>query len=61
MHYFLCCRVNTVIFDKTGTLTLGKPTVTDELVLTDDTAVIQSGGALGNTFYSMPLSFERDT
>eukprot|EP00602_Paraphysomonas_sp_CaronLab_P008621 CAMPEP_0185034404 /NCGR_PEP_ID=MMETSP1103-20130426/24264_1 /TAXON_ID=36769 /ORGANISM="Paraphysomonas bandaiensis, Strain Caron Lab Isolate" /LENGTH=1244 /DNA_ID=CAMNT_0027571049 /DNA_START=102 /DNA_END=3836 /DNA_ORIENTATION=+ len=39
-------KVNTVIFDKTGTLTLGKPTVTDELVLTDDTAVIQSGGAL---------------
>lgn len=30
-------RINTVIFDKTGTLTVGKPIVTDEVVVNKTT------------------------
>lgn len=33
-----------MIFDKTGTLTLGKPILTDELLVIDTTTVKQFGG-----------------
>jgi cation transport ATPase len=40
-------RVDTVIFDKTGTLTEGRPTVTDELILTEAAAMVSSDSAEG--------------
>eukprot|EP00604_Paraphysomonas_vestita_P002067 CAMPEP_0174820528 /NCGR_PEP_ID=MMETSP1107-20130205/4426_1 /TAXON_ID=36770 /ORGANISM="Paraphysomonas vestita, Strain GFlagA" /LENGTH=519 /DNA_ID=CAMNT_0016036059 /DNA_START=11 /DNA_END=1567 /DNA_ORIENTATION=- len=36
-------RVNTLIFDKTGTLTVGKPILTDELIVADPSQLKQLG------------------
>ncbi len=43
--------MTTIIFDKTGTLTHGKPTVTDEIMVADPTALkrLNMGDLSGNT------------